>query len=99
LVQDPAAINEVATHAAGTETSLLAGLTSEKDMICMLSGRVIKGRKHSAENTVRCGRCRHQILIGEIGQTAKNDSMLCPLCHAQLPHAGETQHCRSHIDQ
>lgn len=100
-VQDPAEINEAQTPTAGAETEqLLAGLTSEKDMICMSSGRVIKGRKHAPESTLRCGRCRHQMLSSELEQATTADaSPLCPLCHSRLTRAGAPSHNRSQKDQ
>lgn len=70
---------------------MLQGIDSEKDMICVASGRTIpKGKdgKFTAQ-TLRCKRCRHHMIVGELrvqgGKQSSAQRTTCPLCHAQLP--------------
>ena len=88
-MQDPEDINEEQGDTSAPDSEyMLAGLTNEKDLICMTSGRVIKGRKQpsSVSSTVRCTRCRHQMLSTELKCTHASSS-LCPLCHFRLPNS------------
>jgi hypothetical protein len=91
-VQDPDDISEAcAGPALGEQGDLLQGISSEQDLICVASGRVVKkdaGGK-MAERTRRCRRCRHHMLVDELGASkpggAAEALQHCPLCHAHLP--------------
>lgn len=90
-MQDPEDINEEHGGLSAPDSEhMLAGLTNEKDLICMTSGQVIKGRKQpsSASSTTRCTRCRHQMLSAELKRAHPSSTLaLCPLCHFRLPNS------------
>lgn len=95
-MQDPSDISEARSGTAlGESTDPLHGISSEKDMLCMASGRVIKKDKHGSalQATQRCKRCRHQFIAEELpnfmqlqvasgdGSPPRRDGAICPLCH------------------
>jgi WD repeat-containing protein 35 len=89
-VQDPADISEArVTSLLSDAASLLNGISSEKDLICVATGRVIKSASDEAlaDNTTRCHRCWHHSIVAQPphGQTTRREvaSMQCPLCHAR----------------
>jgi hypothetical protein len=91
-VQDPDEINEARSVAdLGEGADMLEGIGSEKDSICVASGRVIKRQADGTcqQPTLQCRICRHHVLVCELGpidSTSRVQKPLahCPLCHSQL---------------
>ena len=86
--QDPERIEEARDAAASHElASMLHGLGSEKDLICVASGRVIRKDR---DVTIRCRRCRHLMIDSELDISRDPVTGIvqrmhhCPLCHCDL---------------
>lgn len=82
-VQDPNDICEARYLSSGDAAShFLDGISSDKDTICIASGRVIQ-QSHAGdpEAVLRCPRCRHEMLVEAIDSKHLKH---CPLCHAEI---------------
>lgn len=91
-MQDPDEINEARGVDLGEGGDMLEGISSEKDSICVASGRVIKRHADGTcqQPTLQCCTCRHHMLVSELGllqsdARVQEPVLNCPLCHAQLP--------------
>ena len=97
LLQDPSDISEAhSSSVLADEGDALHGISSEKDTLCMASGRVIKKDKQGAalQATQRCKCCRHHSIVDELpafvqlhgaGESPRQRAAArCPLCHAAL---------------
>ena len=83
VAQDPSEVCEARiTHGSDISSHLLEGISSEKDSVCIASGRVIQNhRGGDMEETLRCRRCRHYMLMEIVdGKRLR----VCTLCHDRL---------------
>lgn len=82
-LQDPGDICEAQHMQAGDAAShLLDGLSSEKDTVCVASGRVVKSVQGGGlESVLRCRRCRHDMLLETVDTKRLR---ICSLCHARI---------------
>lgn len=72
----------------GGRGDMLAGLSSEKDSLCVASGRVIRRQDDGAfaQPTLRCRTCRHHMIASQLPAPPKAPAAAtCPLCHVALP--------------
>ena len=72
----------------GARGDMLAGISSEKDSLCVASGRVIRRQEDGtfAQRTLRCRTCRHHMIASELPPPPKAPAAAtCPLCHVALP--------------
>lgn len=82
-LQDPNDVCEARYLQGGdTDSQLLDGISSEKDTICVASGRVIqKPQGDDTEAVLRCRRCHHDMLMEAVDM---KQLRFCLLCHARI---------------